>query len=496
MPELPAMSLALVGLALALRYRASGQRRWLIASAIGMGGSLLINYFVPWIAVFALLVLALPLKSAAPGRLWSEFRLQRRRILGDWLLWSAILIGVAFGSWFVYDINQVFYQAILFHLNKSEAADYNFFENFSQIWVTFAGQPVLSLCLVLGLAAAWSRFKDYGWLPILWLGLTLLLASVYAPLRSKHLLMFTPIIALLAALGLSYLLALGRTHQSAAIRGIRLAGGLLLLALLTVELFRPYETLAKPQRDMVDEGLQPIIPLLERFTTPDDCLITDHPYLAFVANRLPPPWIANLSYARFESGSLDRETLIDNTLRYNCQMVAPVLDRLKNSNRPYYNWAKANYMRIWVVDGKEVMLGKPLTEVQPLFPLGANFSDQVQLVGADWQPNSAGGYLSLYWQTLRRFSQNYKIFVQLRDQQGQTVASADHEAYDGLIPTQLWWVRAIIKDTNRLDWPADLQPGVYTLYVGLYDPATLERLPITADTSGEHAVIIPGIVVE
>jgi hypothetical protein len=496
MSELPAMSLALVGLALALRYQASGQRRWLVTSAIAMGGSLLVNYFMPWVALLILLILAAPPKGAAAPGLWSEFQLRRRYIVNDWLLWLLILLVVAFGSWFVYDVKSVLYQAVLFHLNKSEASEYNLAENFRQIWETFASQPVMSLCIVVGLAAMWSRFKNYGWLPILWFELTLGLAFVYSPLRSKHLLMFSPVMALLATLGLNYLLVLWRTHKLTNIRWGSLAGSLLLLALLAAELFRPYEALAEPRRDMVSEGLRPILPVLERFTTPGDCLITDHPYLAFVANRLPPPWLANLSYARFESGSLNQETLIDITLSYNCPVVAPVLDRLKNSNRPYYDWAKANYMRVLVVDGKEVMLGKPLRDVQPAIPLGVSFAGQVQLVGADWQPDPRGGYLSLYWKTLRRFSQNYKIFVQLRDQNGQTVASADHEAYDGLIPTQLWWVDAIIKDTNRLDRPADLQPGVYALYIGLYDPATLERLPIQADASGENAVIIPGLRVE
>jgi hypothetical protein len=60
---------------------------------------------------------------------------------------------------------------------------------------------------------------------------------------------------------------------------------------------------------------------------------------------------------------------------------------------------------------------------------------------------------------------------------------------------QLWRVNTIFKDTNRLDWPAELGPGPYTFYVGLYDPATLERLPIEGDTSGENAAIIPGITV-
>jgi hypothetical protein len=492
MPEMPAMSLALVALALALRYRTSGRRRWLIASAATMGGSFLINYFMPWMVLLILLTLLAPGKNAAAAALPAQ---AGRRILVDGLLWSLILLIVAFGSWLVYDVSQVLDQAILFHLLKSEGTESSLAGNVELIWQTFANQPVLTLWVIAGLAAALTRLKKYGWLSLLWFALTLILALVYSPLRSKHLLMFTPMMALLAAQGVAYVLAGKPAHKPGLVRWGRVIAGGLLLVLLVAELFNPYEELAKPRREMVDQATQPLVALLQQFTAPTDCMITDHPYLAFVSGRLPPPWLANLSYARFDSGSLDTDSLVARTEAAECQVVAPVLDRIKNSNRDYYNWAKANSLRVWVLDGKEVMVGNPLKEAQPLQPLHLNFAGQVELVGADWRPGERHGYLSLYWKTLRPFNQNYKIFVQLRNEQGQTVASADHEAYNGLIPMQLWRVDTIFKDTNRLDWPAELGPGPYTFYVGLYDPATLERLPIEGDTSGENAAVIPGITV-
>jgi hypothetical protein len=490
MPELPAMSLALVALALALRYRASGRRRWLITSAVAMGGSFLINYFMPWLVLLTLLILIVPAKNSAslPAGLG-------RRILAVGVPWSLILLLVAFGSWLVYDIRQVLDQAVLFHLLKTEGTESSLAGNVALIWQTFATQPLLTLWGIAGLVAALTRLKKFGWLPLLWFILTLILALVYSPLRSKHLLMFTPIMALLAAQGIVYVLAIKPARKPGLLRWGRIITGGLLLILLVAELFQPFEALARPRREMVNQEMQPLVGLLQQFTAPTDCLITDHPYLAFVSGRMPPPWLANLSYARFTSGNLDTQSLVAQTEAAECQVVAPVLDRIKNSNRDYYNWAKANSLRVWVLDGKEVMLGNPLQEAHPALPLHLNFAGQVELVGADWRPGERHGYLTLYWKTLRPFNQNYKIFVQLRNEQGQTLASADHEAYNGLIPMQLWRVNTIFKDTNRLDWPAELGPGPYTFYVGLYDPATLERLPIEGDTSGENAAIIPGITV-
>jgi hypothetical protein len=324
--------------------------------------------------------------------------------------------------------------------------------------------------------------------------LTLAFLFLYSPLRNKHLVMLLPIMAMLAGVGLSHLLRRDwpRWPAASAWRWQPALGGLLLLLLL-FNLAQPYQALAEPRQRMIGEAMQPLLDMLAQHTSPTDCLITDSPYLPLVSNRLPPPWFSALSYARFASGTLDKPAMVTITESQGCQVVAPILERIKNANRPYYDWAKAHYLRVWVVDGKEIMLGKPLHQAQPQRPVVATFADQVELVGADWRPGQSAGHLSLYWRTLRPFTTDYKIFVQLRNEAGQTVASADHEAFAGLLPTSRWPVEAIFKDTNRLVWPADLPPGRYSLYVGLYEPASLARLPISGDTSGENAVVIPDL---
>lgn len=485
-PEIPALALALVSLALGLRYWLSGRPLWLGLSAAAMGGSLLVNYFMPWLMPLILLALVAPRRHRPAASL----KIMARR---GWL-WSAIVAGIALLPWFAAGFRRVLDQAILFHLLKSAAAETASPNNLDLVWQAFNRSPLLSVSAVAGLILALVHFRRGGWLALGWFGLTLAFLLIYSPLRSKHLILFTPVLALLASLPIAALLRLWWRPTPA-----RWPGGLagaMLAALLAWELAAPFQALAKPKEPMIDEKIQPLADLLRQFTSPADCLITDDPYLAFAADRLTPPWLANLSYARFDSGVLDAPTMIDITETAGCQVVAPVLDRLKNANRPYYNWAKGRYVRTWVLAGYEIMLGQPLQHIQPQWPLNADFSGQVTLQGADWYPIENGGYLSLYWRPQQRFSQDYKIFVQLRNQAGQTVASADHEMYYGLAPTTLWPTGVTLKDTNRLTWPVDLPPGAYSLYVGLYDPTTLERLPITADASGENAVVISGIVIQ
>ncbi len=484
-PEIPALALGLISLAWSLRYWVTGRLLWLGLSGAAMGGSLLVNYFMPWLIPLILLVLVAP----RPGRAAAPVATVARR----GLLWIALVAGVALLPWFAIGFRPVLDQAILFHLLKSAATETASPNNLDLVWQAFSRSPLLSLSALAGLGLALAQSRRGGWVTLGWFGLTVTFLLIYSPLRSKHLILLTPVLALLAGLPVAALLRLWSRPAPARWPGG--LAGLALAALLAWELAIPFQALAEPERRMVAEEMQPLVEALAQFTSPADCLITDHPYLAFVSDRLPPPWLANLSYARFESGVLDLQTMVEISTAAGCQVTAPVLDRIKNANRPYYDWAKANSIRIWVLDGKEIMIGRPLAQVQPQTPLNANFAEQVTLVGADWLPAGPGGYLSLYWRTHQRFNQNYKIFVQLRDEAGQTMASADHEAYNGLIPTTMWPAGAIFKDTNRVQWPADLSPGDYRLFIGFYDPATLERLPLINDTSGENAVVLPGIVV-
>jgi hypothetical protein len=93
----------------------------------------------------------------------------------------------------------------------------------------------------------------------------------------------------------------------------------------------------------------------------------------------------------------------------------------------------------------------------------------------------------------------YKVFVQLRNQDDQIVAQADHFIFEGfltsLVIEQLGREDEWLRDTADLTLPRELPPGTYRLLVGLYDPDTLERVPVAADQSGENAVLLETVSV-
>jgi hypothetical protein len=454
-----------------------------------MAGSFLLKLYM--LPVMALIILIIYLaQTGLPSTLG------RRQFLRHALLWTGLVGLVILGVYLSYDLPTMLDQTVFFHLHKSEANPWSPWINLAAIWTWLSARPLFLGISLYSLGLLWLQRRRFGWIIMAWLLLALLYLIVLNPLRTKHLFMLIPLQVILIGLALSHWLNFKTNAGRWLTWGVRSAG-LVLTVWLFAQMFFAFGPLVRPVVPMVSESKQPIVEALTKFTTPTDCVVTDDAYLALVSDRLPPPWFGNLSYARFESGSLDSEALKKLTNIYNCQVVAPTLERLKNSSRPYYDWVKNEYLRTWVVDGKEIMLGKALAEAKPMIPVSAQFGDQVILLGLDWTPSETPAdrhaYLSLYWQTLKPFNQNFKIFVQGRDATGQTVISADHEVFDGLLPTQAWPTGRILKDTLRLPISGDTPAGQYTFYVGLYDPATLERLPVTNDSSGENAAVFPGI---
>jgi len=88
------------------------------------------------------------------------------------------------------------------------------------------------------------------------------------------------------------------------------------------------------------------------------------------------------------------------------------------------------------------------------------------------------------WQPLATFEQDYKIFAHLVDAAGNVLAQFDGYPQNGAYPTSTWSPGELIEDTYTVTVPAAAPPGPYRLYIGLYNEATQERLPVAGDSAG------------
>lgn len=108
------------------------------------------------------------------------------------------------------------------------------------------------------------------------------------------------------------------------------------------------------------------------------------------------------------------------------------------------------------------------------------WTETVELVGYDLAPITGTElYVTLYWDVLHPVTGDYVVFVHLMDGSGQLVAQIDARPMQGQWPTSRWQAGDRLADRYTLDLSSALPASDYTLWVGLYDPNTGERLPVT-----------------
>jgi len=129
-------------------------------------------------------------------------------------------------------------------------------------------------------------------------------------------------------------------------------------------------------------------------------------------------------------------------------------------------------------------------DAEPLIPrqTNARLGKAIRLVGYRLaQDEVAPGdalLLTLYWRARASIEGNYTVFVHLQGADGRLVAQQDNPPVRGTQPTDGWEIGAIVEDPYEIHIPLDASSGDYTLSVGMYDPATLERLPAFAADGG------------
>ncbi len=120
-----------------------------------------------------------------------------------------------------------------------------------------------------------------------------------------------------------------------------------------------------------------------------------------------------------------------------------------------------------------------------------------RLDGYAFTPTTAHGelLLELRWQSLRPVDYNYQVFVHLLNAADEKLAQRDGQPVQWLRPTSTWLPGETIVDRYGLLLPPDLPGGSYTVAVGLYDPVSGQRLPVSAGPR-DYAIEIGPIQVE
>lgn len=112
-------------------------------------------------------------------------------------------------------------------------------------------------------------------------------------------------------------------------------------------------------------------------------------------------------------------------------------------------------------------------------PAGHQFGETVTLAGYTVTPGDNGTLqVTLYWQAARPLTENATVFVHLLDANGNLLAQSDAAPVQNSYPLTIWPTGVFIADTHTLTLPEGSPPAAQ-LAVGLYNPTTLARWPVT-----------------
>ncbi len=271
--------------------------------------------------------------------------------------------------------------------------------------------------------------------------------------------------------------AMGRTLMAGMVLAFLVWGGYALA-----------EASRDPRFGRPGEGYRAVLDAIEAQAGPEDVIVTVAPYHYHVPmdhyrGRLP-------IYGYAQENPVHAET-------------ARVLTRLLS--RPRTVWFvtgglppadPSNGIERWLAERAykasdtwfgDFRLVRYLTPVAPMTPTSVEdvrFGDQLALAGAAVGPTTVipgdGVRIALGWVALQPLSVDYVVFGQLLDAAGQLRAQQDSPPVGGYRPTSGWTPGEPIEDHLGIPLPSDLPPGEYTLIVGVYDPATGQRLPVSS----------------
>ncbi|MFQ5611354.1 MAG: glycosyltransferase family 39 protein [Anaerolineae bacterium] len=191
----------------------------------------------------------------------------------------------------------------------------------------------------------------------------------------------------------------------------------------------------------------------------------------------------------YPTGQWSRGTL----LRDPVEILLPAAMRA-GTYRLAVGWLEPDKRRLSTAQGTDqVVLGTVTVETRPhlfeapspQYTLAARFADKARLVGYDLPATEAGPgdtlSLTLYWQPLDTFRRSWKVFAHLIDAEDNIAGQRDQLPGAGQFPTTGWLPPEFIIDSRDIPISASAPPGQYLLEVGLYDPVTLERLPVSIE---------------
>ena len=136
--------------------------------------------------------------------------------------------------------------------------------------------------------------------------------------------------------------------------------------------------------------------------------------------------------------------------------------------------------------------GQALPPEEALLAEPVIYGEKIELIAIKTNEEEDGLALTLWWRSLEETTADYTVFVHGIDKNGNLLAQNDGMPVAGLSPTGIWRQGDVIRDRRWLS----MEPAAgRVLLIGIYDLATLVRLPAVQDgkplASEAHRIELP-----
>ena len=253
-----------------------------------------------------------------------------------------------------------------------------------------------------------------------------------------------------------------------------------------------------------DLGSDPPYPqesqLIQALTGPDDFILVDDPYLAFLNGRKMPPWLVDTSYFRIRSGALSGADVVDHAERFDVRLMLLASDNLRELKK-FRDWADEQFVVVKIdersnrkdralylaADGDLASARSAVRSAVPgVVEVDGVLAGQVRVRSFALEQESvrAGGSvgLTVEWEAVGPIPLDWRQVTFLRDRSGQIVDQTERSLGGGSGGTSTWAPGRWVFRSSGLPIPAKTPPGEYTIGVGLYDSKARTMAPVTAGT--------------
>lgn len=122
-------------------------------------------------------------------------------------------------------------------------------------------------------------------------------------------------------------------------------------------------------------------------------------------------------------------------------------------------------------------------EIQPPTDTRYRFSNGMELYGYDLPEQVQTGQpldFRFWWKTHRNIRADLTQYLHFAEDGGDGLLVFSQQGFGGSFPFSDWPDGVDALDTWRLTLPADMPPGTYRVYTGVYYTPTVERIPVSA----------------